>query len=169
MIINESRLNESSFDLYGSTYKAAFGHYSKDGESISRDDYFKAKEQTNSSKSKASGRKSMKQSSPKINKKAFYKLAASTIDSYSDLINSSYSEEYDKIPEVMDIMGEMADTEDGELYSYSEAVDIFKESVPKLSKLVRSKETSSKLSHGAMSELTKTVKNMENLYGKSFQ
>lgn len=46
MIINESKLKESSFESNGSTYKAAFGHYSKDGESISRDDYFKAKEQS---------------------------------------------------------------------------------------------------------------------------
>lgn len=44
-------LNEASFESGGSTYSCAFGRYSKDGESITRDEYFKAKESASSSSS----------------------------------------------------------------------------------------------------------------------
>lgn len=38
------KLHEASFTSHGSTYSCVFGRYSKDGKSISRDEYFKAKE-----------------------------------------------------------------------------------------------------------------------------
>lgn len=39
-------IKEASFQSGGSTYSCAFGRYSKDGQPISRDEYFKAKEET---------------------------------------------------------------------------------------------------------------------------
>lgn len=42
---DEEELDEAGFESNGSTYKYAFGRYSKDGESISADDYHKAREE----------------------------------------------------------------------------------------------------------------------------
>jgi hypothetical protein len=39
-------LEEAGFDAKGSHYSCAFGHYTKDGEPISREEYFKAKGET---------------------------------------------------------------------------------------------------------------------------
>lgn len=68
----ESRnLTEAEFSVGGSTYRCVFGKYYKDGEEITRDDYFKAK-----------GDDSAASPSPTSPKKT--KLSAEVIDKYAD-------------------------------------------------------------------------------------
>jgi hypothetical protein len=65
-------LDEAGFESNGSTYKCAFGHYSKDGKSISRDEYMKAKSKATGTSS-SQGESPKKSDSEKPKSKALYK------------------------------------------------------------------------------------------------